>query len=345
MFHNNHDHLTGEVKKLYVIDGHWQIFRAYYAPFRDLHSPSGEPTRATYVFSTILMKLIAERKPDYLAVTLDSGRELLERVKVYPQYKATRAKLPEDLSPQISRIVEIIQAMGLPILQKVGVEGDDIMATIVHRFAGKNMKIFLVSRDKDLEQLIGPNVVLYDPMRDKIIDAEILQKEKGYPPEKAIDVHALRGDASDNVPGIPGIGPKTAVKLINKYGSLEQVIAHADELTPRLAENIQKYADQARLAKELITLDDDVDIDIDLSAMKFHGIDADSVRVIFEQLGFRRLIDSLDKIADKKQKTQLAQQVLFAGQTTARDFDYRCVDSIEELDDLAKQLRKVQCLA
>ncbi|MCD6377268.1 MAG: DNA polymerase I [Planctomycetes bacterium] len=333
------------MKKLYVIDGHWLIFRAYYAPFRDLHSPSGEPTRATYVFCTTLLKLITQQKPDYLAVTLDSGRELLERTRVYPQYKATRVKLPEDLPPQISRIVEIVQAMKIPILQKVGVEGDDIMATIVRRFANKNMKIFLVSRDKDLEQLIGPNVVLYDPMKDKIIDTEILQKEKGYPPEKAVDVHALCGDTSDNVPGIPGIGPKTAVKLINKYGSLEQVIACADDLTPKLAENIQKYADQARLAKELITLDDDVDIEIDLSAMEFHGIDADSVRVIFEQLGFRRLIDSLDKVADKKRNSQAGQQVLFAGQTTAKDFDYRCIDNVEEFDNLVEQLRKVRYLA
>jgi len=333
------------VKKLYVIDGHWQIYRAYYAPFRDLRSPSGEPTRATYVFSTILMKLISQQSPDYLTVAFDSGRELLERTKIYPEYKANRVTLPEDLPPQIARIVEIIKAMGLPILQKPGAEGDDIMATIVRRLADKEVKVFLVSRDKDLEQLIGPNVVMFDPMKDKFIDAEALESQKGYPPDKAVDVHALCGDSSDNVPGVPGIGPKTAVKLINKYGSVEQVIAHADELTPKLAENLRKYADQALLAKKLITLDDNVDIDTDLSKFEFHGIDAEAVRPIFEQLGFRRLMDSLEKLSGRKRTASLVKQEISPGQTTARDFDYRCVNDAKDLDDLIDQLREVRCIA
>ncbi len=273
-------------KNFYIIDGHWQIFRAYYAPFRDLRSPAGEPTRATYVFTTMLMKLIAARKPDYLAVSMDSGREHLERTRIYPEYKANRAEPPEDLKPQIDRITRIIRAMGIPLLQKKGAEADDIMATIVRRLAGDDVRVVMVSRDKDLEQLIGPAAVLFDPMKDEVIDETRLMEKKGYPPAQAVEIQSLCGDTSDNVPGVPGVGPKTAVKLIRQFGSAEGVIEHADELTPKLAENVRMHADTIALAKKLVTLVNDVDIETNLSNFAFSGIDADTVRPIFDELGF-----------------------------------------------------------
>ncbi len=350
-------------KSFYIIDGHWQIFRAYYAPFRDLSSPSGEPTRATYVFTTMLMKLIAERKPDYLAVTMDSGREHLERTRIYPEYKANRDKMPEDLPPQIERITQIIRAMGVPLLQKKGAEADDIIATIVRRLAGADVRIVMVSRDKDLEQLIGPDAVLFDPMKDEIIDAARLEEVKGYPPVKAVEVQALCGDASDNVPGVPGVGPKTAVKLIMQFGSAEAVVAHADELTPKLAQNIRAHADTVALAKKLVTLTDDVDLDADLSKFEFHGLDSETVRPIFDELGFRRLMEQIagrdatersPRDSGKSGEDAGLPGLRFApflppslptGQTTAKDFDYRCVDTSNALDELMKELRGVTHLA
>ncbi len=328
-------------KSFYIIDGHWQIFRAYYAPFRDLTSPAGEPTRATYVFTTMLMKLIAERKPDYLAVAMDSGREHLQRTRIYPEYKANRAEPPEDLPPQIERIAQIIRAMGVPLLQKKGAEADDIMATIVRRLAGADVRVVMVSRDKDLEQLIGPDAVLFDPTKDEIIDAARLVETKGYPPAQAVEIQALCGDTSDNVPGVPGVGPKTAAKLIKRFGSAEAVIAHADELTPKLAQNIRTHVDTIALAKKLVTLTDDVDVDADLPKFEFHDLNAEAVRPIFDELGFRRLVEQLESAHG----TQSAGLASVGGQTTANDFDYRCVDTPEALKELMKELRGVTSLA
>ncbi|MCD4699992.1 MAG: DNA polymerase I, partial [Phycisphaerae bacterium] len=332
-------------KNLYIIDGHWQIFRAYYAPFRDLTSPSGEPTRATYVFTTMLMKLIAERKPDYLVVAMDSGREHLQRTRIYPEYKANRDEPPEDLPPQIERITQIIRAMGVPLLQKIGAEADDIMATIVRRLAGPDLRVVMVSRDKDLEQLIGPDAVLFDPMKDEIIDAARLEEVKGYPPVKAVEIQALCGDTSDNVLGVPGVGPKTAVKLIRQFGSAEAVVAHADELTPKLAQNIRTHADTIALAKKLVTLTDDVDVDADLPKFAFQGLDTETLRPIFDELGFRRLVEQLKPPDSAPHGTQSVDLALMGGQTTADDFDYRCVDTPKALKELMKELRGVKRLA
>ncbi len=330
-------------KTLYIVDGHWQVFRAYYAPFRELRSPAGEPTKATYVFSSMLLKLIAERRPDYLAVALDSGREHLPRTALYPPYKANRAAPPEDLPPQIERIVQIVQAMGVRLLQRIGAEADDIMATLVRRLAGGDLRIVLVSRDKDLEQLIAPRVVLYDPTRDEEIDAAALAAQKGYPPGKAVEVQTLCGDSTDNVPGIPGVGPKTAVKLIARYGSAEAVLAHAGELTPKLGENVRKFADNIALSRKLVTLVDDVDVEVELAALAFEGVRAEAVGPIFAELGFKRLADRLDRLGAGGSAG--GAPAAAGGRTTAKDFDYRCVDTPQALQELCRRLAGVSPLA
>lgn len=333
-------------KTFYVIDGHYQVFRAYYAPFGDLSSPSGEPTRATYVFTRMLLKLIWQAKPDYLAIAMDSGRENLRRTQLYPEYKATRAEPPEDLRPQIQRIIQIIQAMRVPLLQKTGVEADDIMATIARRLAGSGVRIVLVSRDKDLEQLLGEHVVLYDPTKDEIIDAARLEQVKGYPPEKATEVQALCGDSTDNVPGIPGVGPKTAARLIGRYGSAEAVLEHADELTGKLAENVRKHAENVLLARKLVTLDGDVDMDIQLSEFSLRDVRVAAARPIFVELGFSRILDQLDSPATGQADRAVAEPAPApAGRTTTKDFDYRCVDTPELLEELMAELKGVSRLA
>ncbi|MDP7637933.1 MAG: 5'-3' exonuclease H3TH domain-containing protein, partial [Phycisphaerae bacterium] len=284
---------------LYIIDGHSQIFRAYYAPFRDLTSPTGEPTRATYVFCSMLLRFLTDHLAagDYLAMVIDGPTEKLKRRQLFSDYKITRKPAPQDFPPQARRIIEIVAAMDIPVLEAEGYEADDIMATVVERLADDDLRVVLVSRDKDLEQLVGRHVVLYDPTKDEILDSAAIASAKGYLPDKAIEIQTLTGDTTDNIPGVPGVGLKTAVKLIAKYGTADEVLAHADEQTPKLRVNLQAAGDTIALGRQLVTLDRNVPIELDLEAMEFRGaryILSEEVRVIFEELRFNRLLDRLD---------------------------------------------------
>ncbi|MGC9454102.1 MAG: DNA polymerase I [Phycisphaerae bacterium] len=330
----------------YIIDGHSQMYRAYYAPFRDLISPTGEPTRATYVFCSMLLKFISEKQPKYLAMAVDSPTETLHRRRLYADYKVTRKPMPEDLPPQIERILQIVRATGIPILQVEGYEADDIIATAAERLAGPESPLIAISRDKDLEQLVGDAFKLYDPMKDELIDADAVIANRGYPPQKVVDALALAGDTSDNVPGVPGVGPKTAAKLLSEYGSAEEVIAHADKLTPKLAESIREHAESIALSKKLVTLERDVPVETDLSAWRFEGIKGDAIRPIFAELGFNRLLEQLDQMGATGDNTTNTETVAAkTGRTRAEDFSYRCIDTAEKLRRLSDELRGVARLA
>ena len=331
---------------LYLIDGHSQIYRAYYAPFGDLTSPAGEPTRATYVFCSMLLKFISQRRPRYLAMAVDGPAERLLRRRLYPAYKATRKPMPEDLLPQVRRIRQIVEAMGIPILAAEGYEADDILATLAARLAGEETNVVLVSRDKDLDQLVGDHVVLYDSMKDRTIDAAAVLAEKGYRPDQAVDAQALMGDATDNVPGVPGVGPKTAARLIAQYGSLEGVVEHVSELSPKLREAIASAAATLELARKLLRLDRDVPIDADLEALRFGGLAGEAIRPIFAELGFTRLLEQLDSLGlGGQERVDVAASAAAAGQTSAGDFDYSCVNTSAGLDEFVGSLRCVTRLA
>lgn len=280
-------------KSLYIIDGHSQIYRAYYAPFRSLTAPSGEPTRATYVFCQMWLNLIRDHQPDYLVTVLDSDESKLHRKQVYPEYKAQREPPPEDLPPQTERIVSILRAAGVMLLQREGYEADDLIATLVKRCAGGDFEVVIVSRDKDLEQLLGPRVAMLDPLKDERITPEALVQNKGWRPDQAIDAQILTGDTVDNVPGVPGIGPKTAAKLLQKYGSIGGILEHVDELTPKQRENVQAFAPQVEMVRSLVTLDPEVPIEIDVDAAATERLTLARVRPIFSELGFRRLLEQL----------------------------------------------------
>ncbi|MCP4591240.1 MAG: DNA polymerase I, partial [bacterium] len=259
-------------RRFFIIDGHAQIFRAYYARMTELTAPDGEPTKATYVFCQMLLNLLRNLQPDYLAMTLDVGSENVFRREIDPQYKANREPPPPDFGPQADRIVSIVDAMNIPTLSLIGFEADDLMATMCHRLAGEDLDIYLVSRDKDLEQLITDRVCLYDPSKNAAMGREELLANKGYTPEQAIDIQTLCGDNVDNVPGVPGIGPKTAAKLIAKYGSAGAVLEHADELTPKQRENVKAFEEQMPRTRALVTLRRDVDFPFELercSAQRF----------------------------------------------------------------------------
>ena len=331
---------------LYVIDGHSQIYRAYYAPFRDLTSPQGEPTRATYVFCSMLLKFIKERRPSYLAMAVDGPAGKLRRRAEYAEYKVTRRPMPEDFAPQVRRIMQIVNLMEIPILRAEGYEADDILATAAEEFASADLSVVLVSRDKDLDQLLREHVTMYDPLKDETIDAAAVEAQKGYSPSKAIEVQSLMGDDIDNVPGIRGVGPKTAARLIAQYGTAEAVIQHADELTPKLAQSIKEGAHNVPLAKKLLALERHVPIELDLEKMKFTGLRGPAIRPVFAELGFNRLLEQLDQLGiggqEKADRAELASQ---AGQTTAAQFDYKLIDTPAGLEALGKELAGVKRLA
>ncbi|MBN2445157.1 MAG: DNA polymerase I [Phycisphaerae bacterium] len=330
-------------KNLYIIDGHAQIYRAYYARMGELNAPSGEPTRATHVFCQMLLNLIRDRQPDYLVMVLDADETKLIRRELYPEYKAQREPPPEDLPVQTRRIVSILEVARVPILRMERYEADDIIATLAARFGGPDLHINVVSRDKDLEQLLSDHISLYDPMKDEVVTPAKLVEQKGWSPEQAIEAQILTGDTVDNVPGVPGIGPKTAAKLLEKYGSAQGVVDHADELTPKQRENVLAFAPRIELTRKLVTLDHAVPIELDLEAAVCTRFDWAAARPIFAELGFRRLLEQLPGLEDGDDATAAVPAV--PGDAAAKlcepdGGDYQLVNTPEALDKLVAELAK-----
>lgn len=282
------------VKTFYLIDGHAQIFRAYYAPYGQLSSPSGEPTKATYTFLQMVLAILRERKPEYLAVALDHDDATTVRRQFYPEYKANRDATPEDLGPQVKRITQLLEELEVPVFQVRGQEADDVIASLARQLEGEDIELIIVSRDKDLHQLLGDRVKLWDPHKDQIIDPATLMEELGYRPDQAVEIQTLTGDSTDNVPGIPGIGPKRAALLIQKYGTAEAVLDHADELSPKLRENLLAHGETLDLSRRLVTLNRDVDLDFDLERCRVKPVDVERLRPILGELGFHRTLDYLE---------------------------------------------------
>lgn len=280
-------------KTFYLIDGHSQIFRAYFAPFNVLTAPSGEPVKATYLFTQMVLAILRDKKPDYIAMALDVSDSSTRRAAIYPEYKAHRDAAPEDLPPQVERIVEIMGLLGIPIFRQEGYEADDLIATIAAKVSGDEVETYIVSRDKDLYQLLSESVKLWDPVKDEVIDPEVLERTHGFRPQDSVEIQTLMGDAVDNVPGVPGVGPKTAVALIQKYGTVENVVAHIEELKPRLRENLGAHAELLAVSRKLVTLDREAPVDFRLEECVVRPIEADKLRPIFERLSFRRLVEQL----------------------------------------------------
>ncbi len=324
-------------KTLYLIDGHAQIYRAFYAPFRDLTSPSGEPTKATHVFCQMLLNLIRDRRPDYLAMAMDVSDGTVFRKKIDENYKANREPAPQELHIQADRIVDIVSTLGVPILKKSGFEADDLIATVVEQLSDHDVDIYLVSRDKDFEQLLSNKVFLFDVSKALKMDPDRLQAEKGYAPKQAIDIQTLSGDSTDNIPGVQGIGTKTAAKLIGQYGSAQNVVDHADELTPKMRERVLAFSEQMPITRQLVTLKRDVPMNFDLDACKADNFDFSAIEPTFKELGLTRLRDSLSVFTDAT--TVSSQQESARLAATSSSGSYVLVNTIEKLQTLADQLK------
>jgi DNA polymerase I len=277
--------------RLFLIDGYSNIFRAFYA-IRNLSSSRGEPTNAVYGFVTMLRKLLREESPDLVGVALDVGKTF--RSEKYEEYKANRRPMPEDLASQLPWIRRVLEAYRIPALELAGYEADDVLGTLSCRAAEAGYDVVLVSADKDLMQLVEPRVSLYHTGRNKLYGPQDVVEDFGVPPEKVADVLALMGDSIDNIPGVPGIGEKGAKALIQEYGSLDELLARAGELTRKAyREGLQTHQEQARLSKELSTIHTNLDIPFDPEALRHDPPDTDALRKLFTELEFFSLAEEL----------------------------------------------------
>ena len=293
---------------LYLIDGHAQMFRAFFAIRTAMTSPvTGEPTNALFAFAGLLIKLYRDFHPTHAAMVTD-GEGPTFRDELFDQYKANREAPPDDFEKQIPRMLEMAELFGLPVITENGIEADDVMATVATRVeAGEfddqlpDMRLRLVAKDKDLEQVLSPRVELCDLQTDTYLDADALKEKRGIAPEQVIDYQALIGDPTDNVPGVKGVGPKTAAKLIDRFGSLDELVRRTDELKGKQKENIEHAVEsgQLELSRKLVTLKTDVDVQLDLEACETRGtakLDGPALLKLFRELGFNRHVKDLKQI-------------------------------------------------
>ena len=283
----------------YLIDGSGYIFRAYYALPPLTRKSDGLPTGAVSGFCSMLFKLLEDsksdknlQKPTHFAVIFDSARKTF-RNEIYSEYKANRAEAPDDLAPQFEYIRKSVLAFNLPSVELINYEADDLIATYVDKILKEGAKVTIVSSDKDLMQLYKKNVRIYDPMKNKFINEDDILKKFGVNSKKVIDVQALAGDSSDNVPGVPGIGVKTAAELINNYGTLEKLLDHAAEIKQnKRRETLIQNKDKALISKKLVTLKHDAPTDRDLDEFELKEIDKDKLYKFLREMEFNRLLSS-----------------------------------------------------
>ncbi|HAJ27156.1 MAG TPA: DNA polymerase I [Syntrophus sp. (in: bacteria)] len=277
---------------LFLIDGNNYVFRAFYA-IPSLTNSKGFPTNAIYGFATMLIRIIKEWKPDYIAVAFDVKGPTF-RHEAYELYKATRKAIPEALIPQIPYIKDMIRGFSIPVLEKPGIEADDIIGTLARRYSEQNLKVFIVSGDKDMMQLVGENVVIVDTMKEKVFDAAAVKAKFGVPPEQVVEIMGLTGDASDNIPGAPGIGPKGALRLIEEYGTIENVLQNVDRIkNAKAKECIRLHRDQIIMSRELARIRTEEDIPFELADSRSGNPDAAALKNLFREFEFSSLLQEL----------------------------------------------------
>ncbi len=288
---------------MFLVDGHALVYRAFYAMIsRPLRTSHGENTSAPWGVTQFIRKILAEEKPDYLAFVFDAGGEETFRHEIYPDYKATREKLDEtlqeDFATAMRRIRQILEAFDIAVLELESFEADDVIGTLSRQATRRGLQAVIVSGDKDFYQLIDDGIALLNPGRggSAAVAAEFVDRANaadrlGVPPERVVDYLALVGDSSDNIPGVRGIGPKTAVQLIERYGPLEKILSHAAEIEQkRPREALQRYAEDARLSRELVTIRDDLPITLNLDDLKLGEPDRERLRDLFLELEFHTLV-------------------------------------------------------
>lgn len=278
-------------KRLFLIDGSALAYRSYFAFIRNpLINSKGENTSAPFGFTNSMMKILREEKPDYIAMVFDTKAPTF-RHEIFKEYKSTRAKMPDEMESQLPRIREVIEAMNIPVVEKDGFEADDLMGTIAKQAKKTGAEVVLVTGDKDFTQLVDEDIKILNPRRSgeriEMIDHHNVREKFGVPPDKVTDVMGLMGDSSDNVPGVPGIGEKTAKELIQKFGTLEKVLANADKVKRKnVRNNLKEHADIARLSKKLVTIDVNVPYKFDLEEFERKEFNLPKLKELFKELEF-----------------------------------------------------------
>jgi len=332
---------TSKPKRLFLIDGSAMFYRAYFA---FIHNPlinsKGEDTSASFGLVNSLLKILREEEPDYLAVVFDTKQPTF-RHEMYPEYKSTRAKMPDELVVQIPRIHQVVEALNIASFELEGYEADDIIGTFAQQGAEAGCEVWCVTGDKDFFQLVNDRVRIYTPKKanekPERLGHEEVKDKFGVYPEAVIDKLALMGDTSDNVPGIPGIGPKTADKLLEQFGTLESVLENYEQIKAKgVRQKVADNIESAKMSKELVTIKIDVPIEFDLNLMQRRTPDFDTVRELFLELEFTRL---LKQILPEVAAEAVTERVEVASE------DYRTVGSIAELEKLVAKLAKVDIIA
>jgi DNA polymerase I len=290
------------VKRLFLVDGSALVYRSHFAFIRNpLLNSRGENTSAVFGFVTALLRLIDEEKPDAIAVTFDTSEPTF-RHRRYAEYKATRQKMPPDLALRLPDVRDVTRALGVAVLEAPGYEADDVIGTLARRAERDGWEVLVVSGDKDFNQLVTDCVRLYTPGRadvpPRVAGPAEVEADFGVPPARVVDVLALMGDASDNVPGVPGVGEKTAIKLVRDFGDLESVLSHAGEAKgPALRDALVRFADQARLSRELATIDVQVPIDVTPASLAIGPRDDAKLRAFYQRFEFKSLLDAMPSTA------------------------------------------------
>ena len=288
-------------KTIYLIDGTAYIHRAYHA-IRDLTNSKGLPTNAVFGFTRMLIKLMEDRSPQYIGMFFDAKGPTF-RHDMYKEYKANRPPMPEDMAMQIPYIKEITAAFNLPIIEMQGYEADDLIGTLARTAEKEGYEVIMVTGDKDFMQLVTDKAAIWDPMKENTIDLKTIREKFEIEPHQMIDVQGLSGDTADNVPGVPGIGQKTALDLIKTYHSMQQLYEKLETITKKKQrENLENFKDQAFLSRKLVTIDTAVPVDVELAEFKVSAPDKKKLGELYKNLEFRQLQQSVPEQADLSHK-------------------------------------------
>ena len=318
-------------KTFYLIDGSSYIFRAFFGVRQQLSTSKGFPTNALYGFINMLQKVIREEKPDYLVVAFDSPEKTF-RHKIFPDYKANRDAPPEELSKQFPYFEPLVEAYGLSSIRRPGFEADDIIGTLAIKGGQEGLDVVIVSGDKDMMQLISPNVHMLDTMKNKkFMDKEVLEKF-GVPPDKVIEVMGLMGDSSDNIPGVTGVGPKTAAQLIQKFGSIESLYKRIEEVEKKkVKEKLERDKESAFMSRELVSIDTEMDLEFNLDLMKPGKVDSSKLKKMFEKFEFVSFLEGMQGEVKKSIEVDRS--------------NYKTILTEKSLNDLIKSLVKNRSFA
>jgi DNA polymerase I len=326
---------------LVLVDGSSYLYRAFHA-LPPLTNSRGEPTGAVYGVANMLRRLLADYAPEHVAVVFDARGKTF-RDDMFAHYKANRPPMPDELAAQIEPLHRLVAALGFPVLQVPGVEADDVIGTLARQAAARGLPVVISTGDKDMAQLVDGRITLVNTMYNTTLDTAGVIDKFGVPPERIIDYLALVGDTSDNIPGVPKVGPKTAAKWLNEYGSLDDIVARADEIPGKVGESLRENLGQLALSRELATIRCDVELESGIDDLQMRAPDAAALRELYTQLEFNTWLRQLDANAAASATDDAPAAHTAVGART--DAEYETVLTQKQLDAWMKRLKQAELFA